>query len=121
MALPFYDDINKQNRYKAQCEDYVHNEYLIVNGCKLLPFQIKGRFQQSTSININEIVLILVNVDTAVETDLTSHLNAADWDVTTAGQNDYITYYAANDILNGGNCVYDNCVYYLKIYDIVFS
>ena len=112
----FYDALEKQMRYRGcgrwDQDDIVHNEYLISYGCRLLPFQIRRSSDPSTTTNLS-----IVNINTSVETSLTAFINAADWDIRTIGDYDYITYLGNNDILDGGNCVIDECIYYAKFSD----
>lgn len=119
LILPFrfYDDINKQMRYRGcgryETQDMIrHNEYLIVNGCALLPFQIIRPTSVSTTTN-----LYLVNVNTGVETNITSYVDSDDWNIETVGEYDYITYYGRIEILNGADCAFDDCIYYAKFND----
>ena len=119
LILPFrfYDDVNKQMRYRG-CGRYetgdeiIHNEYLITVGCRLLPFQIRRATDPSTTTNLS-----VVNITTDVETDLTSYVDSSDWGIETVGEYDYITYFGSSEILDGGNCVFDNCIYYAKFND----
>jgi len=118
LILPFrfYDDIEKQSRYKGcgryDADDITHFEYLISYGCRLLPFQIKRASDPSTTTN-----LYITNVMTEVETNITTYVNAADWDIRTIGEYDYITFFGNNDILDGDDCVIDECVYYARFND----
>jgi len=118
LILPFrfYDDIEKQSRYKGcgryDADDITHFEYLISYGCRLLPFQIKRASDPSTTTN-----LWIVNVHTDAITDLTAFVSSDDWIIETIGEYDYITYLGNNDILDGANCVIDECVYYAKFGD----
>lgn len=118
LILPFrwYDDIEKQSRYKGcgryEADDIRHFEYLISYGCRLLPFQIQRASDPSTTTN-----LWIVNVRTGAITNLTAHINAADWIIETIGEFDYITYLGNYDILDGAACVIDECVYYGKFSD----
>jgi len=122
LILPFrfYTDLEKQMRYRGcgrwDQSDIAHNEYLISYGCSLLPFQIRRAANPSTTKNLS-----IVNVNTDVETDLTSYVVSADWDIKTIGDYDYITYYGNNEILDGGNCVIDECLYYAKFNDGNFT
>jgi len=115
LPFPFYDALEKQNRFKNQCEGYSSNELLIVNGCNLLPFQVKSSF--TTDPTPATLRLWLNNLSTGTETNITSFLTLTDWDVSTDGDSTWITYYALNEILDTGSCVYDNCVYYLRLDD----
>jgi len=118
LILPFrfYDDIEKQMRYRGcgryNQSDITHDEYLISYGCRLLPFQIRRSADPSTTTNLS-----IVNVATDAETDLTGFVNANDWDIRTIGEYDYITYFGQYDILDGADCVIDDCVYYAKFND----
>jgi len=117
LILPFrfYDSIDKQMRYRGcgrwEQNEIRHNEYLISYGCRLLPFQIRRASDPSTTTNLS-----IVNVHTDVETDLTADVAAADWDITTVGEFDHITYFGNNDIEDGG-CLIDECIYYAKFND----
>jgi len=118
LILPFrfYDTIEKQMRYRG-CGRYEngdeirHNEYLISFGCRLLPFQVR----RATDPN-KDLRLLITNVMTGGVTNVYPFTNAADWIVETVGDYDYITYLANNDILNGVNCAFDNCIYYATLY-----
>ena len=119
LILPFrfYDALEKQMRYRgcgryATQDEIRHNEYLIAYGCKLLPFQIKRATHPSTTTT-----LTIVNVNTGVETNLTSYVDSSDWDISTVGENDYITYRGNVDILDSGDCLFDDCVYYATFSD----
>ena len=119
LILPFrfYSDLEKQMRFRG-CGRYDtgdeirHNEYLIVYGCRLLPFQIVRASDPATTTNLS-----IVNVNTDVETDLTTFVDADDWLIETVGENDYITYLGNEEILDGATCAIDNCVYYAKFND----
>ena len=119
LILPFrfYDELTKQMRYRGcgkfeSGDEIRHNEYLIMYGCRLLPFQIRRTTDPSTTTN-----LYVTNVVTGAETNLTSYINAADWDIITVGEYDYITYFGRNEILDGANCVLDDCIYYARFND----
>ena len=119
LILPFrfYDALEKQMRYRG-CGRYGtqdeirHDEYLIVYGCRLLPFQIKRATNPSTTTTLK-----VINVNTSVETDLTSYVDSDDWDIRTAGEFDYITYFGNVDILDAGACLFDECIYYATFSD----
>jgi len=121
LILPFrfYDSLDKQMRYRGcgryEQDEIVHNEYLISYGCRLLPFQIKRATDPTETTNLS-----IVNINTGVETDLTADINAADWDITTHGEFDFITYFGRNDIEDGG-CLIDECVYYAKFNDGTYT
>ena len=119
LILPFrfYDALEKQMRYRGcgryDTQDEIrHNEYLIVSGCALLPFQIVRATNPSTTTNLS-----VVNVNTGVETDLTSFVDSSEWDIQTVGEFDYISYFGNVSILDGGSCAFDNCLYYAKFSD----
>jgi len=122
LPFPFYDSLEKQNRYKVQCTEYTHSEYLIMHGCYILPFQI--RRVHNTQV-IGDITLTAVNITNGAEEDITAHLTNADWNLTNAmlgegrGQNrDFISYYGRNKVLDGVDCVFnEGCIYYLKLFD----
>ena len=123
LILPFrfYDALEKQMRYRGcgrydEQGDIRHNEYLIMPGCRLLPFQIRRAADPSETTN-----LAIVNVSNDVETDITAFVNAADWEIETIGAYDYITFFGRNEILDGANCALDNCVYYAKFNDGTYT
>ena len=121
LILPFrfYDSLDKQMRYRGcgryDQDEIVHNEYLISYGCKLLPFQIKRTTDPSETLNLS-----IVNINTDVETDLTAFVVSSDWDITTVGEFDFITYFGRNDIEDAG-CLIDECVYYAKFNDGTYT
>ncbi len=118
LPFAFYDDINKQNRFQSQCENYVYDENLISVGCRFLPFQIRhnriaGAFDMAT------LRITLINIDTDVETPVESFIDASDLEVVEdADGNSYISYFGKKDVLDGDdNCVLEACDYYLKVTD----
>ena len=117
LILPFrfYDNIEKQMRYRG-CGRYNqdqirHNEYLLSYGCRLLPFQIIRVSSVSTTKNLS-----IVSISTGAETDLTSSVNAAEWDITTIASYDYITYFGKLDFTDV-SCPIENDVFYAKFND----
>lgn len=122
LILPFrfYDSLDKQMRFRGcgryDQEDIRHNEYLIMEGCRLLPFQIIRPTDPSTTTNLS-----IVNVNTDVETDLTSYVDSDDWGIETIGENDYITFFGEHEILDGASCAFENCVYYAKFNDGTYT
>ena len=122
LILPFrfYDALEKQMRFRG-CGRYAeqglirHDEYLIAYGCRLLPFQIVRATDPSTTTNLS-----IFNVRDGVETDLTAFVPAADWDITTVGEWDYITYFGNLDIDDGG-CPIDTCLYYATFNDGTYT
>ena len=109
LILPFrfYDALEKQMRYRGcgryDTQDEIrHDEYLIAYGCRLLPFQIQRATNPATTTNLS-----IVNVATSVSTDLTSFIDSDDWNISTVGDYDYITYYGNVDILDTGTCLFD--------------
>lgn len=122
LPFAFYESLAEQNRYKAQCENYSSNELLIQQGCKLLPFQIRGDLFSATYPKIN-MDITLINAETGDEKLLYNGTTVlliplADIDIIEdADNNSYITYYGTTDIEEGGECVFDNCNYYLKVKD----
>lgn len=122
LPFAFYESLEEQNRFKAQCENYQSNELLIQQGCKLLPFQIRGDLFP-TAYSKDDMDITLINSDTGVEKLLYNGTTVvliplADIDVVEdADSNSYITYYGTTDIEEGGDCVFDNCNYYLRVED----
>jgi len=117
LPFAFYDDINKQNRNKTQCTNYMHHEYLLSSGCRLLPFQIRGNLLEDPFV-LATLQITLVNVETGTQTSIESHIDVTDLEVVEdASGNSYISYFGKKDILDGSNCIFDNCIYYLIVND----
>ena len=120
LPLPFFTDIEKQNRYK-ECGSYTgseiaHNQYLLVVGCRLLPFQIK---RVSRPEDATDFVVTLINAEDETETEIQAYIDSSEWDIrsTTEGY-DYITYLGQLNIEDGGGvCLFDNCIYYIEFFD----
>lgn len=130
LPFAFYDDIDKQNRYKSQCENYSSNELLIQDGCVLLPFQIKS-VDLSASATVlanmgidlykasdNSHVINLRGLTTNIDADLSLDKDVSFNDGITTITNSYFTYLGTIDMINSGDCVFDDfCEYYIVVTD----
>ncbi len=113
LPFKFYNDLEKQSRFKScgiwDADQIAHNEFLISYGCRLLPFQIR---RDRSANDVTDFTMSVVNVLSDASTNIHGFISGTDWNIYSSGDYDYISYYGNEDILNGGDCVLENCIYY---------
>lgn len=110
-VLPFYSDIEHQNRYKSWCKDDMRGFFLITPRSRFLPFQFIRAADPGTDYTWE--------LYSAIDNSLYTTINfpPGQIDTATKGAYDYITYFGSEDFFTDFDCG----LYYIKWTDGTYT